>query len=275
VRLRLLLFLATLGLAAAAVQLATRRPSNDRPWTPEHARAPRITFDGSVARIDFAREFRWADEVRFTPRWTSRRVDLDRIESAWLVLAPFSRAWRGPAHAFVSFGFDDSTYLAVSVEARREVGEEYGVLRGLGRAYELIYVVGDEEDLIGKRARGSFDLYLYPIRAPREKIRAVFRDVLERAGRLADRPEFYHTATNSCTSNLVRHVNRATPGRIPAGLRLLIPGYADAVARELGLLAEGGSIDDLRRRFRIDSVARSALGQDDFSRRIRAAPPGP
>ncbi len=43
---------------------------------------------------------------------------------------PFSRRWRGPAHAFVSFGFDDGQYLAISVEARREQGEQ---LRGYSR----------------------------------------------------------------------------------------------------------------------------------------------
>ena len=62
---------------------------------------------------------------------------------------------RGPAHAFVSFGFDDGGYVAISVEARREAGETYSPARGLMKQFEIMYVVGDERDLIGLRvARG-------------------------------------------------------------------------------------------------------------------------
>ena len=269
---RLVLWLASTAIAAVAVVLVTRRPSNDRAWAVDQTRMPAITFDGPMVRIADFRAFRYRSEADLDPIWTERAWDLRRVATAWLVLAPFSRAWRGPAHVFVSFGFDDSTYLAVSIEARREQGEEYGLVRGLARELELIYVVGDERDLIGRRVLGDFDVYLYPLRASRARIRDVLVDMLERAESLRRRPEFYNTLTDNCTSNLVRHVNRVVPGRLPRGLTLLAPGYADAVARNLGLVDSTLSIEAARARYRITDRARRALGDPDFSRRIREDP---
>jgi hypothetical protein len=153
------------------------------------------------------------------------------------------------------------------------VGEEYGLLKGLGRNFELIYVIGDERDLIGKRAAfGDFDVYLYPIRTSPERARAVFIEMLRRAERLRTRPEFYNTFGNNCTSNLVRHVNQVVPGRIEAGIKLLAPGYADEVARALGLIDSSMTLAEARARYRINDRARRYQDSADFSIRIRASP---
>jgi hypothetical protein len=168
--------------------------------------------------------------------------------------------------------------VAISIEARREAVEQYGIWKGLGRNYELIYVIGDERDVIGKRAAfGTFDVYLYPVTATREKVRHMFVGMLERANRLRAHPEFYNTATNNCTSNLVSHVNQVTPGRIPSGVRVLLPGYADEVGRELGLVPRDVSLERLRLEYRINDRARRHRDDPEFSRLIRAAPnvPGP
>ncbi|MDH4131004.1 MAG: DUF4105 domain-containing protein, partial [Gemmatimonadota bacterium] len=123
-----------------------RTPSSDRTWAADQALMPKVTFDGSRFTVENLRNLRWTDSTNFVPSWETRSYDLDRVSSAWYVLVPFSSRWRGPAHSFVSFGFDDGRYLAISVEARRQLGESYGVLRGLFRQFELIYVLGDESD---------------------------------------------------------------------------------------------------------------------------------
>lgn len=253
------------------VTILTRQPSNHRPWIADHARAPEIVLSDSLVRIANLRNFQLVGSDSSIPAYETRTYDLSRLDSAWFVLAPFSKAWRGPAHGFVSFGFDDSTYVTISVEARREVGEEYGVLAGLGRNFELIYVIGDERDVIGRRAAfGDVDVYLYPIRTTPERARAVFVDMLRRADGLSTRPEFYHTVRNNCMSNLVASVNRVVPDRIQGGLRLLLPGYADEIARSLGLLEEGVTIEEIRSRYRINDAAARYLDSADFSRRIRS-----
>jgi hypothetical protein len=268
--LRLLSLMLTLGVGAVAVPLMTRRPRHDRRWAVDHERLPAIQIADSVARIEGVRRFHYRSADDFEAGWETRSYDLRRLTTVWFVLAPFSTGWRGPAHAFVSFGFDDSSFVAISIEARREAGEEYGIWRGLARNLELIYVIGDEADLVGRRAGFSeTDVYLYPVRTSTERARALFVDMLERAERLRAAPEFYNTIGNSCTSNLVRHVNRVAPRRIPAGWKLLLPGYADEVARSLGLIDSTLSVAAARARFRINDHARGHLDDPRFSLRIR------
>lgn len=254
-----------------AVAWAARHPSHDRNWAVEQSIFPRADFDGSRVAIRGVRNFRWTGAAAYTPAWEERSYDLDQLATAWYVLVPFSEKFRGPAHAFVSFGFDDGRYLAISVEARREVGEAYGVVAGMFRRYELIYVVGDEQDLIGRRAVFDDDeVFLYPVRASREAVRTVFVAMLERANQLHQRPEFYNTLTNNCTLNLVRQVNQLSPGLIPtASWRIILPGYSDAVVHRLGLIDSTGSVAEVRARFRVNERAAAALGHPDFSRLIR------
>lgn len=247
------------------------RPSHDRPWIVEQSVLPRAEIVGSVVRLHDVRQNRYTARETFTPAWGEMELDLNKLESAWFILTPFAKdGWRGPAHVFVSFGFSDSQYVAISVEARREQGERYGVLAGLFKQYEMMYVVGDERDLIGQRAAfGESDVYLYPIRATPERIRAVFVEMLERVNELHERPEFYHSLFNNCTSNLIAHVNQVAPGRIPAGWKTVVPGYTDEVAIALGLLDTELSVEEARVRFRVNEVARRVIEDSSFSVRIR------
>jgi hypothetical protein len=261
--------------ALCIILLLVSRPSHEREWVTEQTVLPAIRFDGSQAHIANVRSFRYRNRTEFTEVYDERSFDLNTVESAWFVLTPFSNRWRAPAHSFVSFGFADGRFLAISVEARRETGEGYGMLPGLLRRFELVYVLGDERDLIGQRAAFSgTPVYLYPIRAPRESIRQVLAGMLQRAEALKLRPEFYNTLTNSCMSNLVRHVNEAVPGTVPGGLKTLLPGYADEVALRLGLIDDEGGISAMRERYRINELAARYIHDPEFSARIRDLTPG-
>jgi hypothetical protein len=138
------------------------------------------------------------------------------------------------------------------------------------RRFEIMYVIGDERDLIGLRTnvRGD-DVYVYPIRAPREKIRALFVEMLARANALYERPEFYNTLTNNCTTNILAHANRITPNRIPYGKEVLLPGYADELAQRLGLIDTELTLEEARVRFLVNERARMFAGDPDFSLKIR------
>lgn len=261
---------ALLIVALGAGWALVTRPSHDRQWSVDQSVLPTVEWHDDSVRISGVRNFQWTSDTVFTPAWEARSYRLDQVATAWYVLAPFARSWRGPAHAFVSFGFDDGRYLAISVEARREAGEGYGPVKGLLRRYELIYVIGDERDLIARRALFSGnDVYLYPVRADRAGVRAMLTGMLQRANQLHDRPEFYNTITNNCTLNLVHHVNAIVPGRIPSSWRIALPGYSDEVAQRLGLIDTTLTLAEARTRFRINEKARAAIGAADFSARIR------
>ena len=137
-----------------------------------------------VHNVRFARYRSTAD---FDVAWEDRSYDLDRLRTAWFVVEPFAgEGWQGLAHTLMSFGFEGGDYLAISVEIRKEKGEEFSPFKGLLRAYEVAYVAGDERDLIQLRTNHRRDpVYLYPVRAPRERIEQMFVSMLRRANRTA------------------------------------------------------------------------------------------
>lgn len=268
---RLLLLTALVAGAAGVVAWqATERPSHERAWVPEQAVLPRVTFRGDTVEVAHLRAFRHTSDSTFDARRETQTYDLRTVETVWYVLSPFNPDWRGPAHSFLSFGFADGRYLAVSVEARREAGEAYSTVKGALRQYELIVVLGDERDLVGLRAVTWDDpVYLYPGRATPAQARTILEALLRRAAAVEARPEFYHTLTNNCTTNLLDAVNAAREEPIAVGPRVLVPGYSDALAHELGLLDTDLPLDEARRRFRINERAAAAAGAADFSAAIR------
>ena len=265
-----LLTLLLLVLVAGITLRATSVPRGERTYVPEQAVLPRIERRGDSVRIAGVRAFRYAADTVLRRQYVTREHDLGAVRAVWYAVSPFA-SWRGPAHAFLSFEFADSTYLSVSVEARKEVGENYSPVRGLLRRYELMYVIGDEADVIGLRTNGWGDpVYLYPTTATPEQARRLLERLLERAAALSERPEYYNTVTNNCATNLADALNAIAPRRVPWHVSLVLPGYSDMYAWRRGLLAIEGSPESVRERYRINARALAA-GEGDFSRVIRRA----
>ena len=93
--------------------------------------------------------------------------------------------------------------------------------------------------------------------------------MLARANKLAAEPEFYDALSNNCTTNIVAHVNRTQPGRVPLNIGTLLPGYADRLAYDLGLLDTRLPFEKLKKEAKIDRVASRYAEASDFSHRIR------
>jgi len=206
-------------------------------------------------------------------RWETRTYDLAALRRAWYVVVPFP-AFRRGAHTFVSFEFDDDRFLAISVEARKERGERYGILKGLYRRFEVIYVIADERDLIGLRThvRGE-TAYLYPVRAPAEGVRAFFLDMLDTADALHHHPMFYNVLTNSCMTRLVEHLDGVRSRPLGWHLDVLLPALSDRLAHREGLIDTELSILEARECYRIDPSGIS-IDAPGFSCAIRRRGPG-
>jgi hypothetical protein len=92
---------------------------------------------------------------------------------------------------------------------------------------------------------------------------------LKRINELADRPEFYHLLSNSCTINIVRYANAAgRAGRFD--FRHLLNGLIDSYLYHSGRVDTTLPFDELRRRSLINDAARGWERDADFSQRIRA-----
>jgi hypothetical protein len=230
---------------------------------------PRAEFQGDLVRVTDIRNFRYAAADVIVPRYDNRVYDLRRIKGVDFIVAPFAATPR-LAHTMLSFGFDNGEYLAFSVEARRREGQEYSAISGMLNQYELIYVLADERDVIPLRTQHyRDDTYVYRTRATPAQSRALFVDVLQRANQLQQRPEFYNTLTNNCTTNIRDHINRAMPGRVPWNPAVWITGRADQMAYNMGLLERSRSFDETKRRALVNEVANRFVHAPDFSVQIR------
>lgn len=269
---------AAIGLLMALLPVwvvwASAKPSNDRDWQTEVAVLPYATIDGDLVTIHNIRDFDYRTETDFTPSYYDRTFDLNRLDRIDLVAS----YWMGPAiaHLFLTFGFG-SDHLAVSVEARKDRTRPYATLPGFFRQYELVYVVGDERDLI--RVRTNYrrdppeDVYLYRIHGPIENGRRVFLDYMRDVNEVREHPRFYNTLTTNCTTMILAHT-AVNPGHLPYSWKVLLSGYAPEYAYSMGRLDQSVTFEELRRRAHINAAAQAADQVPDFSRRIRAMADG-
>jgi hypothetical protein len=246
-------------------------PSHDRDWRPEVALMPRATIEGDRVRITGVRDFAYRSRNDFDVRYEEREVELSRLTGIDFYVSYWREGLVG--HTFLSFIFDNAPPLSISIETRPEVGEGFDPLASLFKQFELIYVVGSERDLVGSRANHRPEtVYLYHLNVSAENARELLRIYLARINALADRPEFYHLLSNSCTINIVRYANAI--GRTGGfDIRHFLNGLIDSYLYVSGRIDSSLPFAELRRRSLINEAARSAEGASDFPERIRAQLP--
>lgn len=245
-------------------------PSNERDWSPQFRTLPKAEITGDQVALYNIRNNVYLTEKDFLVQHYDRRFALSDIRTVDFIVVPF-QGMESIAHTMLSFGLTDGTYIAVSVEVRTEKGESYTTALGLSHQFELAYVVADERDVIRLRTRHRHaDVYLYPSRATPEQAQQLFVDVMQRANQLAAKPEFYDTITNNCTNNLVRHVNRIMPDKVPSAWQILLSGHSARYAYDLGLLDQRMPFEELKELAHINDLAEAHYDAPDFSDKIRS-----
>jgi hypothetical protein len=248
------------------------RPSNHRPWRPEFGVTPRAFLEGDRVRITGVRNFQYRSVIDFTVQYEERVVSLAHLTGVDFYVSYWMT---GPVgHTFLSFIFDDAPPLSISIEARQEVGEGYAPVGSLFKQFELIYVVGDERDVVRLRTNYRREkVYLYHLNIPRMSAQQLFLIYLQRLNSLAERPEFYHLLSNSCTVNIVRYA-RAVGHRGSFNIRHYLNGLFDSYLYTAGRLDTSLPFEELRARSCINNDAHAADDAANFSEQIRAALPG-
>ena len=246
-------------------------PSNDREWLADVAKLPAVTFDGDLVTIKNVRNFHYRSETDFDEIWETRTYDLSKLQGIDMYLV----YWGSPmiAHTIASWEFADGQHLAISIETRKEAGEEYSAVLGFFRQYELYYVVADERDVIGVRTnhRGE-DVYLYRMKTPVPVARALLVSYLEAMNRLVSAPSWYNALVDNCTTVIRQHQRHVAPGKT-FDWRLIVNGYIDELGYERGSIDTSLPFDEIRRRSNITEKAKAAGSASEFSRRIRKGLP--
>ena len=258
-------FAALIGIFAWFIAI---RPSHQRPWKREVAMLPKIEIAGDRARITGVRDFTYRSRDDFDVRHQERQIDLSHLTGVDLFISYWDDKLM--AHTFLSFLFDDATPVCVSIEARPENSERFEALPSLFKRFELIYVVGEERDIVRVRTNHRNEqVYRYPIRISVEAARRLFMVYSQKINQLAEQPEFYHLLQNSCTANIVRNANAAGQKTPVFEGRFILNGLVDEYLYEAGLVETNIPFEDLRARARITDFAKSA-DAETFSRAIRS-----
>ena len=249
-------------------------PADDR-WLPDVREMPTFTVHGTEVTVSGIRNFRYGtSDTDFQEVWVERRYDLQRLRTADL----FFSFW-GPeliCHNFVTFGFEKPDggmdYLAVSIEARKRVGQEYSAVGGLFRQFTLCYVWADERDVV--RVRTNFrgeHVHRWRVEASPENARILFERYMIDTTELHAHPRWYNAVTQSCGIDILRTAWGQAIPLIPSP-RLLLNGTWERQAWEAGRIEPALPFDDAIRMADITEDARTA-GIREFSQAIRRRDP--
>jgi hypothetical protein len=249
--------------------------SNDRPWQRDVAALPYATVQGDQVTVHNIRNLNYRTETDFDVRYYDRTIDLARLDSVDLIAV----YWMGDAiaHVMITFGFQEKDFVTFSIETRKEIGEGYSTVKGFFKQYELIFIAGDERDLI--RVRTDYrtpaeDVYLYRTRMPPETARKFFMEYIREINSLKQHAQWYNTLTSNCTVDIVKLI-RDAGGTATYNWKVLLSGYAPLYAYERGALDTSIPYEELRKASYVNPRAR-ALGDDpEFSRKLREGLPAP
>jgi hypothetical protein len=258
--------------AAVLTWYFSQQPRMQADWQDDVARLPEVKQQGELVTIRNIRSFNYRSQSDYDIRYFDETFDLRRLKSVDLLLSH----WGSPhvAHVMISFGFEGGRRLALSAETRKKRGQEYSGLRGFFRAYELIYIAGDERDLIRLRTnyRGE-DVYLYRLALPPERARHMFLSYCRTMEKLSRSAAFYNALVDNCSTNALIHSRAYQVGELPYSWKLLASGHLDEVVYQMGGIKSALPFAELERRSLITQAARAADQAEDFSERIRAGLP--
>ena len=223
--------------------VSTRTPSLDRTWDEDVSVLTGVDI-GQDKKITLTRvrDWHYSIEAITEKSYFSEAFDPNDIVAMWMYEQQLDSAGL-IAHTFVVFEFDDSygraKYLGLSVETRREQGEEYSVVGGALRKFEITHIWATEKDLVTRRVQYlDYPLTRFRLEIPPEYRARIFRKFAEETQSLATQPQWYNTASNNCTSSLIKYVNESEPDAIPIHYSYVFTGKVDDYLERLGYLTK-------------------------------------
>lgn len=237
---------------------------------------PLAVFDGDEVNIHNVRNFRHIDADTMQAAYYDLPLDVTEITTVDLFTSLFQGDRSPVAHLMLSFGTRDrEQFVVLSIEARRQVGQEFNFITATTGQLELIYVLADERDIIDQRAVAREEKLLrFPIQLPPQEVQALFVALLRDANEVRRKPQIYNLFDNNCTTNLVKHAGPRLVGAIDRAALVAFPAFADVTLRRVGLIDDSLTVAEQRAQAEINTLALRYRDTPNYSRHIRRELPG-
>jgi uncharacterized protein DUF4105 len=229
-------------------------------WSPEQNPSQLVEKKGSLYTVS---DFRWGFAENGEPEdWKPDNqlatIQADKVKNVYVAVEPFAPEVIA-GHGLLVFEMEEDGAVtgpdgrkdygfAVSVEARRPVGTEYGLIDGMKNKFGMVYELGSLADQLQKvtRQRGH-KLVLHRLDLDDTQKDELVHNALDAA--VVDRlGEWYHTLTNSCYTACVDLVNGVVPDKQKMArwtqhlkfsrLATSLPPMAGATLRNKGLMVK-------------------------------------
>lgn len=222
----------------------SQQPSNDREWDPNFSQLCRIHVHGDQVDVENVRNTEYRSLNDYDLQYENRSYRLSDLVGADILILFWGSDMA--SHPMLIFDFGEHRHLCFSVETRYRKDQDYNVLKGLYRQYELMYVVSDERDAILRRSKygDNQDCFLYRIESDLESVRQLFLDCVQSTNALADTPRWYHIITDNCTSAVIKRRSR----KVEFDPRYYVNGALDKLLYERCLLVQDLPFDELKDR---------------------------
>lgn len=192
-----------LVLGSAANMLSP--PQMERDWYPYLSHTPQVEITEAGFIVSPVSDWSYDYGVETdTAYQDAASYNFDQLRRVWFMLEPQPGSQLA-AHTLLLFEFDDDRLLGLTIEARREQGEEYSAFHGQFNAFELIYIWASARDLLIRRAvMLDHEVFVYPVDISDEQNRTLLRYLLERSQSLSHTPRYYNTIVSNCTNELAK-----------------------------------------------------------------------
>lgn len=240
----MIIIVATIGLLLV-LRVLSKKPSHNRNWEIGQDKLSKVIINKREIIIENFRDFAWQKESKNLNIYKTEKFYLDKITGIDVIISRFSR-FKGLAHILLDFKFLDNKNLVVSLESRREVRESFSPIGGLFRKFEVIYVVGSEEDIIGLREKvrkERVDIYSTVIN-PKEA-KEIFLSLARDINDIYNQPAFYNSLFNNCNKVITKNIAKILEIKFPFNYKMIFPGFMDKVLMELKLIKDEKSPNDL------------------------------
>jgi len=246
-RLKLASLFVLLIVTILTIGVAMRRPSLNREWDEDvRVLAGVETSTGASVTLRNIRDWHYTNNAVVSKHYFDASFDPRHIIDVWMYEQELDRAGL-ISHTFLVFEFVESygtaRYLGLSVETRRELGEQYSLIGGSLRAFEVTHIWATERDLVTRRVQYlDYPLTRYRLQFQQEYRARIFLKLTQETEKLAVNPRWYNTVVNNCTSSLIRYVNESEPNAIPMHYSFVFTGKVDDYLERLGYLDPASSL---------------------------------